>query len=239
MERKYCSTRYGKLSYLDDSSGYPLIFLHGFGGTGNTWLKSGPYLEKCIRPIFVDLLGHGHSDKPEIEYTITQQAQSVVDMLHTLEITKFSLVGNSYGGWIALKLASEMLKPDLLFPVDSAGISPALSNGSLDEMNRVINSILKVRNYNNRDALEKIMENNKKSGEKISDSNLGKIASKTTIIWGNNDNIIPVSFGHEMNEKIPESQLIIVDNAGHTPFIDKPEEFAAIINSKIKDSGLC
>ncbi len=239
MERKYCLTGNGKLSYLDAGDGYPLIFLHGFGGTGNTWLKSAPYLEKCIRPILVDLLGHGHSDKPDIEYTISQQAQSIVDMIHALGIKKFSIAGNSYGGWISLKLASEMLQPDMLFPVDSAGISPALSNESRENMNRILDSILKARNYNNRDALERILENNKKAEEKISDTEMGNIKSKTTIIWGNNDNIIPLSFGQAMNIKIPGSELIVIDNAGHTPFIDRPKEFADIINKKIIDSGVC
>jgi len=239
MERKYCTTRYGKLSYLDGNSGYPVIFLHGFGGTGNTWLKTTPYLEKCIRPVLVDLLGHGHSDKPDIEYTVQQQAESIVDLISTLEVSKFSIAGNSYGGWITLKLASGMLEPDMIFPVDSAGISPALSNGSRENMNRVLDSILKLRNYNNRNALERIMENNKKQEEKISDTALGNIKSKTTIIWGSVDNIIPVSYGHAMESKISGSELIVMPDASHTPFIDMPKEFAEIINRKIKEYSLC
>ncbi|WP_337860136.1 alpha/beta hydrolase [Ferroplasma sp.] len=239
MERKYGLTRYGKISYLDGNGGYPLIFLHGFGGTGNTWLKSEPYMDRCIRPIFIDLLGHGHSDKPEIVYTIEQQAESIMDIINELGLKKFSIAGNSYGGWISLKLASGMIEPDMLFLIDSAGISPAISEGSIEEMNEIINSILKVRNYKNRDALVKIMENNKRPEEKINDGEFLKIKCPTTIIWGENDNTIPVSYAHIINDKIPQSQLILVKGTGHTPFINKPEEFAGIINKAIIDSGVC
>jgi pimeloyl-ACP methyl ester carboxylesterase len=239
MQRKYGITRYGKVSYLDKNEGYPVIFLHGFGGTGNTWLKSEPYMDNCIRPIFIDLLGHGHSDKPDIEYTIKEQAEAIMDIISGLGIEKFSIAGNSYGGWISLKLASGMVEPDMLFLIDSAGISPTISEGSVETMNNIINSILKVRNYNNRNALEKIMENNKKPEEKINDGEFKKIKCKTTIIWGEDDITIPVSYAYKLKEKIPESEIILVSGAGHTPFISKPEEFSAIINSKIKESALC
>ena len=239
MERKYCNTRYGKISYLDRNEGYTVLFLHGFGGTGNTWLKSSPYMEKCIRPVLIDLLGHGHSDKPDIQYTIEQQAEAVFDVVHCLGINKFSIAGNSYGGWIAMKLASTIAEPDMLFLIDSAGISPALSEESKETMNRILDSILRARNYNNRSSLEKIMENNKRPEEKISDYELNSIRCPTTIIWGDRDSIIPVSFGHTLNSKISGSDMIIVNNAGHTPFIDSPEEVAGIINRKTREQGLC
>lgn len=234
MERKYVNTKYGKLSYLIGEGNYPVIFLHGFGGTGNAWLKLEPYLKKDLMPIFVDLLGHGHSDKPDIEYTIDQQSEAVKDLINELKIKNFSLAGNSYGGWISLKIASDYLDPDNLFLIDSAGISPALSNESKEKMEEVISSILKVRNYKNKDALYKIMENNKKDSEKITDNELKKIKSKTYIIWGNNDKTIDIKYGLTLNQKIIKSEFIKIDNAGHTPFINEPEKIAEIINNAIK-----
>ncbi len=233
MERKYVNTVYGKLSYLIRDGNYPVIFLHGFGGTGNTWLRLEPYLRKDIMPVFIDLLGHGHSDKPDIEYRIDQQCKSVMDLASELKIKNLSLVGNSYGGWISLKLSSNYINPDNLFLIDSAGISPALSNESKEKMDEVISSILKVRNYKNKDALYKIMENNSRDSEKITDEELKRIKSKTYIIWGKDDKTIDIEYGTILNQKI-KSEFIQIDNAGHTPFISYPEKIAEIINKAVK-----
>ena len=78
-------------------------------------------------------------------FSIEQQAEAVFDVVHCLGINKFSIAGNSYGGWIAMKLASTIAEPDMLFLVDSAGISPALSEESKETMNRILDSILRAK----------------------------------------------------------------------------------------------
>ncbi len=234
MERKYSQTQYGKISFLDrGEGGYPVIFLHGLGGTGNTWLKIEPLLDHGIRPLFVDLLGHGHSDKPEIDYTIKQQAEAIKSLIENLELDSFSIAGNSYGGWVALKLASSILKPDMLILIDSAGISPTPGENGTEAIKVLIDSIMKSRNYKNRDALERIMKNNARPEEKITSEELAKINCPTVIIWGMEDHVIPIKYGEILKSKIQNSQMIKMENAGHTPFIGNPVEFAKIINEKI------
>lgn len=235
MQRKYCQTPYGKLSFLDRDKGYPVIFLHGLGGTGNTWLKIEPLLDAGIRPILVDLLGHGHSDKPEIDYNISQQANAVKSLVDSLELENFSMAGNSYGGWIALKYTSTISNPDMLFLVDSAGISPTPGERGPEVVKGFIDSIMKVRNYKNREALERIMKNNARQDEKITMEELSAIKCPTTVIWGREDQVIPLKYGEKMNLEISGSQLIVIDGAGHTPFIDSPDKFAGIINKKISN----
>ena len=44
MERSYLSLSSGGISYLERKGQYPIIFLHGLGGTGNNWLKLAGYL---------------------------------------------------------------------------------------------------------------------------------------------------------------------------------------------------
>jgi pimeloyl-ACP methyl ester carboxylesterase len=235
MERKYYQTQYGRISLLDRGTGYPVIFLHGLGGTGNTWLKSEPFLDSRLRPIFVDLLGHGHSDKPEIDYTIIQQAEAIKSIIDAMGLKNFSIVGNSYGGWIGLKFASSIAQPDMLFPVDSAGISPTPAEQGPQAVESLIDSILKARNYKNRDALRRIMNNNGKREEKITQEDLAAISCPTTIIWGTEDHVIPLSYGEALKAGIKGSELIIIDGSGHTPHIDKPEEFSEIINKKLQN----
>jgi pimeloyl-ACP methyl ester carboxylesterase len=45
------------------------------------------------------------------------------------------------------------------------------------------------------------------------------------IIWGDRDDIIPVSHAHAAHQAIPGSQLVVIEGAGHFPQIEAPEQF--------------
>jgi pimeloyl-ACP methyl ester carboxylesterase len=51
----------------------------------------------------------------------------------------------------------------------------------------------------------------------------------TLIIWGERDDIIPVSHAHAAHQAIPGSQLVIIDRVGHFPQIEAPDQFVAAL----------
>ncbi len=57
---------------------------------------------------------------------------------------------------------------------------------------------------------------------------LGRISSPTLIIWGLDDKMIPSNYAREL-ESIPDSKLILMDGCGHTPYVEKPNEFSDIV----------
>ncbi|SMD31351.1 alpha/beta fold hydrolase [Picrophilus oshimae] len=231
MIRNYSETRFGRISYLIRDGKIPLILMHGFGGTGNTFLRIEPYLNENFKVIFPDLLGHGHSDKPDIDYTIHQQALAINDMIKSLNLDKIIIGGNSYGGWIALDYALNINEPEALILIDSAGTNRTFAEDGM--VNEVVDEIMKVRNYKNRDALIKIAENNGRPSEKINLNDLKRLSCKTIIIWGKNDNTIPISKGYEYKNYIRNSEMHVLDS-GHTPQISNPEEVSSIINKIIE-----
>lgn len=50
------------------------------------------------------------------------------------------------------------------------------------------------------------------------------------IIWGKNDKLIPLNFGLELNNKIPNSAIVIIPNCGHVPHEECPDEVSVEIN---------
>jgi pimeloyl-ACP methyl ester carboxylesterase len=62
---------------------------------------------------------------------------------------------------------------------------------------------------------------------------LSKINVPTLLMWGENDRMIPLSYSKEYTE-IPNSELLIIDNCGHTPFVEKPLEFNKIVLKFLK-----
>ncbi len=230
MIRMYSNTRFGRISYLIRDGKIPLILMHGFGGTGNTFLRIEPYLNSDFKVIFPDLLGHGHSDKPDIEYTIHQQALAISDMVNSLNLDDIIIGGNSYGGWIALDYAMNVMEPKTLILIDSAGTNRTFAEEG--RINEVVDEIMKVRNYKNREALIRIAKNNGNPSQKINLNELERLKCRTVIIWGNKDDTIPLSKGYEYKNHIKNSEIYVLDS-GHTPQITNPMEVSSIINKII------
>jgi pimeloyl-ACP methyl ester carboxylesterase len=57
---------------------------------------------------------------------------------------------------------------------------------------------------------------------------LVRITSPTLIVWGLDDKMIPSNYAREL-ESIPDSKLMLMDGCGHTPYVEKPNEFSDIV----------
>lgn len=60
-------------------------------------------------------------------------------------------------------------------------------------------------------------------------ASLDEINQPTLIIWGREDRIIPLQNGHQLRDRLSNAQLVIIEEAGHLPFEEKPQVFAKII----------
>lgn len=89
-------------------SGEPVVLLHGFGGSTYSWRLVGPELGRQYRAVAIDLNGFGWTQRlrePEA-YTLQGQARLVLGVLDALGIERVHLAGHSYGGGLAIWLAS-------------------------------------------------------------------------------------------------------------------------------------
>jgi pimeloyl-ACP methyl ester carboxylesterase len=96
-----------RLNVLKVGSGsLTLVFLHYFGGSALEWQAVMSQLSDTYRCLAVDLRGHGDSDAPATEYSVETMADDVVELLDTLDVHDFVLVGHSLSSKVALELAS-------------------------------------------------------------------------------------------------------------------------------------
>jgi pimeloyl-ACP methyl ester carboxylesterase len=99
----------------------PILLLHGLNGHSGTWRKNIPTLSqerRVIAPSLPPWQGSTESDD------ISAYVRMVVSLIEKLGLSKLSIVGNSMGGWIAMKIAQ--LQPHLVESLvleDSAGVS--------------------------------------------------------------------------------------------------------------------
>lgn len=110
-EGKYADLPNGyRIHYLDEGQGPVVVFLHGSGSgaSGHSNFKGNyPYLvERGFRVIVPDHIGYGYSDKPDdVDYPLDFFVECIKQTLDQIGVERYSLVGNSLGGAIAIKFA--------------------------------------------------------------------------------------------------------------------------------------
>lgn len=113
-----------KIRYFEDGENSQSLFLiHGLGCSALEWSENIDELAKYYRVIAVDLIGFGKSDRPKnFSYSPSNQASVLKKISLMLNLGKVNLVGNSYGGLVAIEFAK--LCPEMtssLTLVNSAG----------------------------------------------------------------------------------------------------------------------
>jgi pimeloyl-ACP methyl ester carboxylesterase len=94
-----------RVRYLDTGSGPPVVLVHGFASSLETWNAVVPALAKNHRVIALDLKGFGWSGRPEGDYSPRAQAELVFALLEQRGVEKAAVVAHSWGASVALEMA--------------------------------------------------------------------------------------------------------------------------------------
>lgn len=237
---------YGQhIRYIEAGEGPTIILLHGLGGTKEHWNANFAVLASKYHVYALDQLGHGHSDKPLIDYTIATHVDFLQGFMQSRNIAKATLVGNSMGGWVAVDFAvkhPEMV--DKLVLVDAAGLArkypiDLLNPSSIEGFRHLIDSVFYdkkiVTDEDARQAFALRLRNNDGymmerflaglARPQFEDANLKTIRAPTLVVWGRNDELVPVDDARKFGSGIPGARVVVIDKCGHVPQIEKPEEF--------------
>ncbi len=95
-----------RVRYSDSGgAGSPVVLIHGFASSLETWAAVAPALTQAHRVISLDLKGFGWTDRPEGDYSPQAQARLVLALMNELKVTQAAIVGHSYGAAVALAVA--------------------------------------------------------------------------------------------------------------------------------------
>lgn len=121
---------------LSHGDGPPLLFLHGFTGSSESWVSIMEEMGTHFTCIAVDILGHGRTDAPtdSQRYEMPAVTSGILQVMHILGYRQFSCVGYSMGGRLALALASTA--PDSLKTLVLESASPGLQT-AMERTDRV------------------------------------------------------------------------------------------------------
>jgi pimeloyl-ACP methyl ester carboxylesterase len=240
--------------------GEPVLILHGWGSSIKSWLRVQEFLaEKGFKVVVPDLPGFGESSVPEKAWTVLDYKNFIIRFAEKIGLNQFSLLGHSFGGRISIKFAQkhpEKIKSLIL--CNSSGIKL-----ELDQKTKIIYSLSRLGNtlfskrllskfrkfvkkifyffLRHKDYVKanKIMRKTLKSviNEDLLPA-LSQIKTRTLIIWGEKDDMVPLKAAYIFKEKIPNSELKVFPNVKHSPHKQIPEKLVETINNFLKRNQL-
>ena len=247
-----------KTNYLEAGKGDPVVLIHG-SGPGVTsyanWRLVLPALAENFRVLAPDMVGFGFSERPtNIKYGVQTWADQVVGLMDTLELPTAHLVGNSFGGAIALRIATQ--HPDRvgkLVLMGSMGVPFPITEGlervwgyqpSFENMRKVLDVFAYSRDLVNDELAEVRYRGSIQPGFQESfaamfpaprqrwveamctpEDDIRRLPHRTLIVHGREDQVIPVQTSLRLMELIDNADLSVFSHCGHWSMIERTADF--------------
>jgi len=210
-----------------------IFFLHGYAGCAETWEYQINHFAHEYRVVVPDLRGHGQSDAPFTEYTMSEMVADINAVANELDLPdQFILVGHSFGGSICIEYAAA--QPDRLEKlvlIATAGEYPLPKSAAL--LSRVpvavFRPLWKYRPRWNAEVhvMKRMMLNNmrKWSGWDA----LAKITTPTMVMTGERDRYFPRWAFDRVSEALPGADIIDVGASKHKVQLERHQAVNRLI----------
>lgn len=247
---------------LRGGSGPPLLYLHSAGGEV-TWMLFHDLLSREFEVFAPAHPGFGMSEGLERIDNMEDLVIHYLDLLDLLGLERVDVAGLSLGGWLAAELATrnpERVRRLIL--VDAAGLylpghdgfefflDPMVEPGFSRELRRrcfynpdsevarsFIPDVIPMDRllflYRARQATARVAWNPYFYNPKLR-GRLYRVKCPTLVVWGDSDGLLPVEFGQAYHESIAGSRLQVLEKCGHLPPLEKPYEFAGLLEEFLR-----
>ncbi|MGW4336947.1 alpha/beta fold hydrolase [Rhodococcus koreensis] len=249
-------------NYHDEGDGHPVVLIHG-SGPGVTawanWRATIPALAARFRVLAPDILGFGYTERPDgVEYNSTTWTEHLVGFLDALGLGKVSIVGNSFGGSLALNIATRHPeRVDRLVLMGSVGVPFPITDGldavwgfepSVEAMRGLLDVFAYDRSLVNDELAELRLAAAIRPGVQeafsamfpaprqqgvdsmvVDENRIAALANDTLIIHGRDDQVIPLSNSLRLLELIERSQLHVFGRCGHWVQIEHATRFNTLV----------
>lgn len=233
--------------------GRPVVLMHGWGCNFSTVRSIAAILETGMHVFNLDLPGHGKSPEPPTIWGVGEYTDFVKNFIDTLKLQDPVLIGHSFGGRIAIMLASQRPLSKIML-VDAAGIKPKrhlkyyIKVYSFKTAKHVLPLVLgkkralktldawrgKAGSADYRQASPIMRQIMSKAINQDLTPLLTSIKASTLLIWGEKDTATPMRDARIMEKNIPDAGLVSFPDAGHFSFLDEPGQFRAVAKEFFK-----
>jgi len=218
-----------------------IVLVHGYAGCAETWEYQINHFCHQYRVIVPDLRGHGQSDAPFTEYTMSELVEDINTIADSLNLPeKFVLIGHSFGGSICAEYAaSHPERLEKLVLIATAGEYPLPRSASL--LSRVPVAIFqpfwRFRPRWNAEihVMKRMMLNNLRKWKGW--SLLGEISTPTLIITGERDRYFPRWAFDRVSESVIGAEVLDVGASKHKVQLERHQAVNRAIERFIQDES--
>ena len=238
------------------SNGPKLVLIHGLFLNSDCWREQLPAFQDDFNILRFDLRGHGRSTKPKDRFTIRNYVDDLLALLNHLNWSEdLFLIGHSLGGMICLVYALEnpshikkLVVADSFCFISHEAVTDVLSRikfSSLPKFAKGI-SVRGLMPYNEETAVfvAKLVTDHMTKKDCLRATaasagfnickNLNSLNKECLILVGKKDITTPVWASEMIHEWLPQSELIVIPDAGHLIILDHSIEFNEIVGSFLK-----
>ncbi|TSD56650.1 alpha/beta fold hydrolase [Variovorax sp. KBS0712] len=253
----------------DLGEGAPVLFIHGSGPGVSAWANWRlvlPVLAQTRRVIAPDMAGFGFTERvPGAAYTMDTWVQQALDLLDALDIERADVVGNSFGGALALALAIRAPhRVRRLVLMGSVGVPFAITPGldavwgytpSFANMRRIMDVFAFDRALVTDELAQLRYEASTRPGFQETfgamfpaprqrwvdamaspEAAIRALPHETLLIHGREDQVIPLATSLTLSQWIPRSQLHVFGRCGHWTQIEHSARFARLVGDFLNEA---
>ena len=236
-----------KLNYRLEKrgSGDAVIMLHGMFGNISNWKPVVEEVSKSFRAIALEL--------PYLELeprlcSVGVLTEFLANYIESNKLKNVTLIGNSLGGHVALDytvnyrngvkrlvltgssgLFERGYDEDIQRYPSKEYLSRKIGEVFFDKSHvteKLVNEVYQL--LQSRMNKLKIIRMSKSAKRYNLAGQLPIITCETLLIWGKNDTMIPLEHSKDYKE-VPKHEIVIVNDCGHTPYVEKPAEFNQVL----------
>lgn len=207
------------INYIQYGKGKDIVLLHGWGQNIQMMDPLGKNLCQNNRITILDFPGFGSSETPSFAYNISDYTEILHEFLNSLGIEKPILIGHSFGGRVAISYAS-------VYPIEKLVLfgSPFMVRMNIGLKTKILKTLNNIKVLS---GIAEFMKNHMGSADYRAANgvmreilvetvntdlteNVKKIKVPTLLIWGENDDAVPVSEAEELEKLLLDGALIVL-----------------------------
>ena len=261
--KKYFHHRGKKIFYSDEGSGKPVVLVHGYLETGDSW-KSFSQRLSSFRVLTIDLPGHGASDILSEVHTMELMAETINGLLNATAIEKACVIGHSMGGYVTLAFLElyperlsgyclfhshpladteashqkrdreiELVRSGRKFLVYPDNIRSMFAPGNIEKFKSAIDDADRIAAGITGEGIITVLRGMKARPSRIHVMEAGRVPG----LWilGTMDNHIPFKSIREKVRIPANCQIGILSDSGHLGFVEEPARSLEIITDFLKN----
>lgn len=223
--------------YKVAGQGEPVILVHGLSGSIRSWSRNLPALAERYRVYVVDLPGFGgvrtHRRR---RFVLSEAAPWLRAWIKAVGLERGYLIGHSIGAYVCIRLVASNpevvrrlvlvsptgLPTDRSLPGYVVPLLRAARYVPLRFMPTLARDTLRMGPTTLWRAVRSLLAEDVRE-------DLSSIPAPTLLVWGRGDTLIPPALGDVMRAEIPDSRLLVLEETGHAPMFERPEQFNAAL----------